>query len=931
MKRSDLSNKKVVSALMIGISAMMALQTPITAYANDNAGEVPENNNEPETTQQAEAVSEYQTVTDEAQQQAEVAQDACVEPAAEENNASQEQAPQETAGEQDNLASAATEAAEAANLILEGDVTQNVAPAAATDAPNATNEVQAVIEAAEQVVNDTKEADGTTVTAATTDLQSAADSIEDVKKDLVAAEDANKQFEEKYEVVEEEAKEAAEDIKGIAEQSGVMSTVTQEAGKKAAELVDTIQNADTKESAETAYKDLEKLVSDTKADLETRKALYDRLASEYEAAVKKLDEAQSALEAAEQKFDSKIEDATKKTEDAAADVTAAQQKVDNLAEALDIVEDNIENEVEANKLSSTRGNNWDGKLGNVDKNRAVMKQVIVNYYMPEVLGIDILADQVNYETDFVSLKGVDGQEYNYSKLTYKYKDAEGNIQDGVKYFNWDSLLKLSPSTTNINTGDGMVIFEKSLEEIEANDYVKKYYTEKDSSKLGNGTKWNAYLAGEFDVFTYTDNDGVKHYVIRDEIENPADGVTIEKDGTTPTTYNGYALTQVIQNKNNLLHDADCLIIGKNEKIDKYTHNNNNTTAVYKQVVNKLSPETVSAVVERSKALNSFITENAQVQHNAAAVMSQYAKYKEATVEAQRAVKNANDQVDKLADAIATVKTQTQNTRKSLKAVDVLGVTDIAGYLGLKVDEAEAVRLNGLTVSNLLKELNDLKKDADGKVKEAQTKADELEGKLTAAANDLKNTIGRLTPVAMSIIEDAIEQGETGGGQRDAQGGGTTAASEIASAATGAVTAATAIQNARGTNAADAVAIENMTLADAGDTGASYTVEQTGYTSDGAGVAGNTEEAVFIEEEGAPLASEAQDVSVKETTQVVSDEEQLVTIEDENTALAVSAESDTIPQKKSWWWLLIIAVLGATGEKMYKDHLNKKKEFDDFEE
>ncbi|MBQ6588363.1 MAG: hypothetical protein IJI01_06785, partial [Butyrivibrio sp.] len=705
MKRSDLSNKKVVSALMIGISAMMALQTPITAYANDNAGEVPENNNEPETTQQAEAVSEYQTVTDEAQQQAEVAQDACVEPAAEENNASQEQAPQETAGEQDNLASAATEAAEAANLILEGDVTQNVAPAAATDAPNATNEVQAVIEAAEQVVNDTKEADGTTVTAATTDLQSAADSIEDVKKDLVAAEDVNKQFEEKYEVVEEEAKEAAEDIKGIAEQSGVMSTVTQEAGKKAAELVDTIQNADTKESAETAYKDLEKLVSDTKADLETRKALYDRLASEYEAAVKKLDEAQSALEAAEQKFDSKIEDATKKTEDAAADVTAAQQKVDNLAEALDIVEDNIENEVEANKLSSTRGNNWDGKLGNVDKNRAVMKQVIVNYYMPEVLGIDILADQVNYETDFVSLKGVDGQEYNYSKLTYKYKDAEGNIQDGVKYFNWDSLLKLSPSTTNINTGDGMVIFEKSLEEIEANDYVKKYYTEKDSSKLGNGTKWNAYLAGEFDVFTYTDNDGVKHYVIRDEIENPADGVTIEKDGTTPTTYNGYALTQVIQNKNNLLHDADCLIIGKNEKIDKYTHNNNNTTAVYKQVVNKLSPETVSAVVERSKALNSFITENAQVQHNAAAVMSQYAKYKEATVEAQRAVKNANDQVDKLADAIATVKTQTQNTRKSLKAVDVLGVTDIAGYLGLKVDEAEAVRLNGLTVSNLLKELN----------------------------------------------------------------------------------------------------------------------------------------------------------------------------------------------------------------------------------
>ena len=1071
MKRSDLSNKRVVSALMIGISAMMALQTPITAYANDNTDEVPENNNEPETTQQTEAVVEYQEVTTQAQEQAEVAQDACVEPAAEENNEAQEQAPQESEGTQEELASAATEAAEAANLILEGDATQEVAPAATTDAANATAQVQAVIDAAEQVVNDTTEEDGTVVTAATTDLQAAADNIENVKKDLVAAEDANKQFEEKYTVVEEEAKEATEDFKGITEQAGNMTEVTQEAGQKAAELVDTIQNADTKEDAENAYKDLEKLVSDTKADLETRKALYDRLASEYEDAVKKLDEAQSALEAAEKKFDTKIEDATKKTQEAAADVTAAQQKVDNLADALDLVEDKIEDEVEANKLSSTRGNNWDGKLGNVDKNRAVMKQVIVNYYMPEILGIDILADQVNYDTDFVSLKGVDGQEYNYSKLTYKYKDAEGNIQDGVKYFNWDSLLKLSPSTTNINTGDGMVIFEKSLEEIEANDYIKKYYTEKDSSKLKDGNKWKAYLAGDFDVYTYTDDEGVKHYVVRDEVENPTEGVTIEKNGTTPTSYNGYALTQVIQNKNNLLHDADCLIIGKNEKIDKYTQSNNNTTAVYTQVVNKLDSETVSAVVERSKALNSFITENAQVKHNAAAAMSQYAKYKEATAEAQKAVKNANEQVDKLADAIATVKTQTQNTRKSLKAVDVLGVTDIAGYLGLKVDETEAARLNGLTVSKLLKELNTLKKDADNKVKEAQTKADELQGKLTDASNDLQNTIGRLTPVAVTILEEVIEQTgtsggtetgggaatggtvvaetetetgggtstgggtttggtvvaetetETGGGTSTgggtttggavvaetetetgggtSTGGGTTtggtvvaetgtgggtaigggaaisggtvttasqrtetatesvatataaaetvatggtieAATEtaatsiavetvetVATNAANPVTAATAIENIGGTNTTGAVALENMTLADAGDTGDGYTVEQSG--SDSAGAA---EGAIIIEDEGAPLAADANvthSTQAVQSSQVVVNEEKLVSIEDEKTALAVSAESNTIPQKKSWWWFIIIAILGATGEKMYKDHLNKKKEFDDFEE
>lgn len=52
------------------------------------------------------------------------------------------------------------------------------------------------------------------------------------------------------------------------------------------------------------------------------------------------------------------------------------------------------------------------------------------------------------------------------------------------------------------------------------------------------------------------------------------------------------------------------------------------------------------------------------------------------------------------------------------------------------------------------------------------------------------------------------------------------------------------------------------------------------------------------------------------------EQAIVAIEDEETPLAAGAGADA---KMSWWWLLIVALLGATGYKMYKDHQKKKEE------
>lgn len=52
------------------------------------------------------------------------------------------------------------------------------------------------------------------------------------------------------------------------------------------------------------------------------------------------------------------------------------------------------------------------------------------------------------------------------------------------------------------------------------------------------------------------------------------------------------------------------------------------------------------------------------------------------------------------------------------------------------------------------------------------------------------------------------------------------------------------------------------------------------------------------------------------------EQAIVAIEDEETPLAAGVGADA---KMSWWWLLIVALFGAAGYKMYKDHQKKKEE------
>ena len=74
------------------------------------------------------------------------------------------------------------------------------------------------------------------------------------------------------------------------------------------------------------------------------------------------------------------------------------------------------------------------------------------------------------------------------------------------------------------------------------------------------------------------------------------------------------------------------------------------------------------------------------------------------------------------------------------------------------------------------------------------------------------------------------------------------------------------------------------------------------------------------------ATGAEDLSDEEKEEIVAELEQqekdkeIVTIENEDVALADSIDKDSI----GWWWWLLILVFGAAGYAMYRKHMQKKK-------
>ncbi len=877
MKKNSVKNKNVLSALTIGISAMMFLQTPVSAFAAEN-GELGEDpgaaGGEPDVTvDTAQEAEPYVEVCSDAQYEAQEALDACT--GAGIQVEATEEAPE--------AGSAGIEAAEAADIILNGDEDKNI-PAIGSEATyeGAAEAIEALENAANAVITDdyvapqaaageqategeqqaageqategeqaaeggqaaegeqaaeggqvaegeqaaeggqaaegeqaaeggqvaegeqSQEAAGPENPSAVTSLEEAAKDVAGAMIDLGEAEEANKLADAADKDAVEAVSKAADALEGdygLLETAVVIETIVSDANDKVDELIQAIENAGSPEEVNKTKGELDEYISTKTEDLGGQIELYTRISENYASALSDLADAQERLKNAENTFDTELGEAADKTREAQADVAAAKQKVDNLADAMQAVQDALPDagNAGADGLEATRGNDWQNLFGgNYLDSRNVMKQVLVDYYLSEVMGYNLLIDD-EHEVTMDTKQDRNQYEKNYTWVEFSYIDDEGNEQRTTKYFNWDNIAKTDVDHQNQDkrqipeAATAIVIYEKSEDEVKpktTESIAKELLAAHENDELysRNGTfidndanRSRCKQQGMYRLYQYTDDNGERQYITQFELyggtpnlidpslanknkvyndqgdltavftqhQNEDGSVDYENPSTQKKFKNLTLVTDemlaVTQNKNGLYRDANCLILGDNETIKNVLTGQGGYSFVKENVVDRygISEDVVNRLIEDNAKLNNFIDTNTT--SYVTAVKAQYAAYAEQVNEAEIAVNNAVDQVNDLADAIDAVKDKTVRKSKTMPATQALGITDIATYLGIQdaVTPERAEKLNSLTVIGLISELNKLKQEADGKVEDAKLAYADVQTKFNGTAQIVSDVIEAL--------------------------------------------------------------------------------------------------------------------------------------------------------------------------------------------
>ena len=988
MKRKEVKNQKLVSALTIGISAMMFLQTPISAYASEPDGSTEPDNGDSvtDTTQQATTTSDSEIVSS-AQESAsssdtqtfENTVNEVIEQAVVAENAI---APADNAQEPGN--DAAGKSGDAADVIINGDAEKGVEAADPQLAPTAESKeaIEGLVEAAENVKNETD----TTADTAVNNLGSAKENVSDASENLKEAIAADKEAQKAYDNAYTDAdnpygdtvkafKEAADQMEGnfgILKTAENMEGTVKDANDKAKELIEKIENAGSVEEAQKNSESLSILLRDSSATLKSQIELFNALSEKLEQAVSEMESAQERLESAEinldnaeKAVDDKLEEAAANAKEAGEDVAAAKQKVDNLAEALDAVKDSLpeSGSEEAQKLDDTRKDAWNNVFrGDWTNSVPIFQNVVINYYMPEVIakenGINLIKGGTVTTEDGQTIDATmkfkrfgnqtsqasnsDCYESKYSVLEYWYYDEDGKPQKGEKYFNWDSLGKASLKEENHNQKGGelgIVIYEKSADELIASKAAENFYRNNQSFKC-NGRSLthrdvieNCTNLGWLRVYTYVDDNGDTQYVTQGEVvggtytgeETPLQS-EFTKNGKT---YELTLLSEGYNNQNGLYKSPDkanCLIIGDNAAITDALKGTNDSGRVSKEsgknvknVVTKygIKDNVVSDLIAGNKAFNDFITNN--LTGNVQKLISQYSDYTDEVNKAQTAVNTAQEEVAKLNSAINTLKSTKSRSPKTQIAREVLGTEDVASYFGIELSEEAADKMNNMTMSDLIRKLISLKKDANDKKLAAEANFKDVEDKQQEAQDALRRIIEKYR-----VPEETQDQDSSGrSGQGSTADADSSEALTVVSAAPSVSVAASAAGGAQNVNvqgtlqASEQGAVQTASATDQKD------VQSSGQT-------------IAIPDQGVALSdgSSEQDIETAGAATIVSAEDTSdqelstsnVSIDDEEVALAMDAETGSA-HKMNWWWILIVAALGTTGKKMYEEHMKKKEEKD----
>ena len=415
MKKS-IVNDKVIRAMAIGISAMLATTTPMTALAaGEGEGTTPEGNDDNNIVVTPEA-----GIADQAQAAA-------------------------------KEADKAVETAEKSATDVKSEVADQVVAGEAKDTQG--KDLSQGILNANAKVEDKTVKDGSSLKDAESAVESA-----DTKLGVAEANDK---------LSDAELNKAADAAANAGQTAVEAKDAMQDAQKKVDGQIENIKDAASISDANAAYEEVKTTVDQAQADFDAKLGKYNTAKTAYEEAAQKVADYEKAYEAAINRADAdavaaaeKLATAQKNAEELAKALEAAKAAVDtSAAGALDI----------ADKEALTRGDNglnWK----NEDQ---LFISIMQNYYLPEVQ--KITADDIKV----VRRQGEDNNTKNYFEVTYtdengnkqtKYynyvMDDKQTSKDNIVIFekrieevNWKTAQETNPDQYVKGNGDTITVSE----------------------------------------------------------------------------------------------------------------------------------------------------------------------------------------------------------------------------------------------------------------------------------------------------------------------------------------------------------------------------------------------------------------------------------------------------------------------------------------
>ena len=375
VKLTKKASKNVIRSLSVGLAAMMALSTPIAAFAEDADGQnssetTPEESTTTVTTQKsaAEQVGEVQKAAEETSKTTEAAKDAV--------NAAVDTTIADDSGADQTTKDAAGVLDATANGTFEGGTDVNVA---------------------EEIVDKTMDR-----------IKDASDAAADTD---AALDKADKKADEANTIADDAKKEQQE---------------AQDAFDKAQDGIDSATDI---EDAKNAYDQAAGIVGDAQKAYETAKAAYDSKVAEYNTALDELKAAQAA-------YDTAVAEASTEAAAAAANLAAVQEKAKALQEAAEEAKTAIPELTDAQKAAleiialekeraGDTSTNW-------RKEDELFKVILKNYYIPELAKGELVDckwtwnrnDNKNYcEVTYKDVAGAPHTVY----LNYKLNDTRDDL------------------------------------------------------------------------------------------------------------------------------------------------------------------------------------------------------------------------------------------------------------------------------------------------------------------------------------------------------------------------------------------------------------------------------------------------------------------------------------------------------------------------